>query len=223
MRAFARNIYSHPEHRTMPRKSVLEPRKCATQDRSRATVDVLIEATARILVKEGFERASTNRIAAEAGVSIGSLYQYFPGKDALVASVVERHKSEMMDILREALVKVHAWPVKRGIRELVAVMIRAHRVDPELHRVLVEQIPRTGRLADVEAFEREAATLVRAYLASHQAEFRDVDLDLATFVCVSSVEALAHGAVLRYPKLLARDRLDSFIDETSRLVMGYLT
>jgi hypothetical protein len=75
----------------------------------------------------------------------------------------------------------------------------------------------------VEAFEREAATLVRAYLASHQAELRDVDLDLATFVCVSSVEALAHGAVLRYPKLLARDRLDSFIDETSRLVMGYLT
>ena len=102
-------------------------------------------------------------------------------------------------------------------------MIRAHRVDPELHRVLVEQIPRTGRLADVEAFEREAATLVRAYLESHRAELREVDLDLATFVCVSSVEALSHGAVLRHPKLLAKDKLDTLINEVSRLVMRYLT
>ena len=78
----------------MARKPLTQPRKQAAQARSRATVDALIEATARILVKEGFDKASTNRIAAKAGVSVGSLYQYFPSKEALVVAVMERHSSE---------------------------------------------------------------------------------------------------------------------------------
>src|SRR6478752_8926814 len=72
------------------------PRKQASQERSRATVAALVEATARILVRDGFDRASTNRIAQEAGVSIGSLYQYYPGKEALVAAVIERHNEDLM-------------------------------------------------------------------------------------------------------------------------------
>jgi AcrR family transcriptional regulator len=204
------------------RAPALNPRKRAAQDRSRATVDVLVEATARVLVQEGFERASTNRIAAQAGVSIGSLYQYFPGKEALVAAVIERHKSQMMGILRGALARVAQRPLAEAVRELVAVMIEAHRVDPQLHRVLVEQIPRTGRLDEVEGFDRETLALVRDYLQAHQGALRAVDLDLAAFVCVSSVEALAHGAVLRHPALLAGAQAETFIDEVSRLVIRYL-
>ena len=76
----------------MARKPLTKPRKNASQDRSRATVDALVEATARILVKEGFDKASTNRIAEAAGVSVGSLYQYFPGKEALVVAVMSRRR-----------------------------------------------------------------------------------------------------------------------------------
>jgi len=204
------------------RAPALEPRKRAVQERSRATVDALLEATARILVKEGFEAASTNRIAAEAGVSIGSLYQYFPSKESLVAAVIERHKQDMLDMLRAEIVRVEKMPVEQAMRELVAVTIRAHRVDPQLHRVLVEQIPRTGRLAEVDGFDREAHAMVRNYLESHQDELRGVDLDLATFVCVSCVETLSHGAVLRHPRLLANHKVETFIDEVTRLVTGYL-
>ena len=78
----------------MARGPLTKPRKAASQVRSRATVDALVEATARILVKEGFDKASTNRIADVAGVSVGSLYQYFPSKEALVAAVAERHQQE---------------------------------------------------------------------------------------------------------------------------------
>src|SRR5258707_15013262 len=74
----------------MAQKLQTNPRKSASQERSRFTVDALLEATARILVKEGYDRASTNRIAEVAGVSIGSLYQYFPSKEALVAAGMER-------------------------------------------------------------------------------------------------------------------------------------
>jgi len=82
-------------------------------------VDALLEATARVLVKEGYDRASTNRIADVAGVSIGSLYQYVPGKEALVAAVIDRHMHETMQLARDALIKVAMQPVEEATRALV--------------------------------------------------------------------------------------------------------
>src|SRR6516162_3782759 len=122
----------------MARRLLTRPRKYASQDRSRATVDVLIEATARILRREGFDRASTNRIAEEAGVSVGSLYQYFPSKEALVAAVIDRHHQQLMQVVRCALAEVASQPIEKAVRRLVAVAIEAHRIDPKLHRVLAE-------------------------------------------------------------------------------------
>ena len=83
-------------------------------------------------MKEGYDRASTNKIAAVAGVSIGSLYQYFPSKEALVAAVIDRHMHEMMQVVRDALIKVATRPIEVAARELVSVMIDAHRVNPKL-------------------------------------------------------------------------------------------
>src|SRR5215468_1704014 len=120
----------------MATKTSTNPRKTASQERSRLTVEALIEATARILVKDGYDRASTNRIAQAAGVSIGSLYQYFSSKEALVAAVIDRHTQETMELIRESLIKVAMQPVEEAIRALVKLGIDAHRVNPKLHRVL---------------------------------------------------------------------------------------
>jgi AcrR family transcriptional regulator len=207
----------------MARKPLTNPRKHASQERSRATVDALIEATARILVREGFDRASTNRIAEQAGVSVGSLYQYFPGKDALVAAVIDQHREELSEVARGALAKSSAQPLKQAVRTLVAAAIEAHRIDPRLHRVLAEQIPRTGRLEKVETFNRENYALFRAYLERHSGELRAVDLELASFVCVTSIEALTHSAVLHNPAMLSDEAaVRALIDETTRLIVGYL-
>lgn len=206
----------------MATRLLTSPRKNASQERSRETVEALVEATARILVREGFDKASTNRIAEEAGVSVGSLYQYYPGKEALVAAVVDRHNQDLMRLVRDALAEVETQPVEVAVRRLVAVAMDAHRIDPRLHRVLAEQIPRTGRLEDVEAFNREAHSLFRAYLERHKDELRVVDLDLATYICVNSIEALTHNAVLRGPVMLSEERVDALIDEATRLVVRYL-
>jgi AcrR family transcriptional regulator len=206
----------------MARKRLTKPRKHASQDRSRATVDALIEATARVLVREGFDKASTNRIADVAGVSVGSLYQYYPGKEALVAAVIDRHNRDIMQVVRGALAEVASQPIEKAVRRLVAVAIEAHRIDPKLHRVLAEQIPRTGRLENVEAFNREIYALFRAYLESRSDELRMVDLGLATLVCVTSIEALAHTAVLHHPEKLSDEAVGTLVDETTRLVVGYL-
>ena len=103
-----------------------------------------MEATARVLIKEGYDRASTNKIAAVAGVSIGSLYQYFPSKEALVAAVIDRHTQELSQVFRNALLRVATRPIEVAARELVAAAIDGHRVNPKLHRVLAEEVPRTG-------------------------------------------------------------------------------
>jgi AcrR family transcriptional regulator len=206
----------------MAPRPLTKPRKFASQARSRATVDALIEATARILVKDGFDKASTNRIAELAGVSVGSLYQYFPSKEALVVAVIERHQQEIMQTVRGELADVLVQPVEKSVRKLVAVAIKAHRVDPKLHRVLAEQIPRVGKLEKLEPFNRENYTLFRTYLESHRDELCVDDLDLASFVCVTSIEALTHSAVLHSSAVLAHEGTARLVDEVTRLVVGYL-
>ncbi|MBW8813290.1 MAG: TetR family transcriptional regulator [Caulobacterales bacterium] len=206
----------------MPLKAAMTPRKRASQARSRATVEALVEATARILVREGFDAASTNRIAREAGVSIGSLYQYFPSKEALVVAVVERHNRELVTVVREALGEVADQPFEVAVRRLVAAAIAAHRVDPKLHRVLSEQTPRTGALENVEAFNSETYGLFQAFLDARRDQLRPLDLELAAFVCVTSIEALTHTAVLHRPEILSDAAAETLVDEATRLVVGYL-
>jgi AcrR family transcriptional regulator len=185
-------------------------------------VDALVEATARILVRDGFDRASTNRIAEEAGVSIGSLYQYFPGKEALVAAVIERHDRDLMKVVQEALGRAVGETLEVGVGMLVAAAIEAHRVDPELHRVLAEQTPRTGELEGVELFHRQAYGLFRTYLEDHRETLSGIDLDMAAFIGVTSIEALTHNAVIHHPDLLTSQTAGNLAGEASRLIIGYL-
>src|SRR5689334_20025487 len=95
------------------------PRKAPHQERSRATVDAILAATARILVKDGYDRASTNKIAAAAGVSVGSLYQYFPSKEALVAALIEKHSAEMLEIFEAQATQLLGAPMDLAVREVV--------------------------------------------------------------------------------------------------------
>jgi AcrR family transcriptional regulator len=215
-------VYSHFQSELMARKPATNPRKSASQERSRLTVEALLEATARVLMKDGYDRASTNKIAAVAGVSIGSLYQYFPSKEALVAAVIDRHMHEMMQAVRDALAKVATRPIEVAARELVSVMLDAHRVNPKLHRVLAEQTPRTGRLENIEAIDREAYALVRGYLEAHRDELDVADPDVAAFVCVTAVEALTHAAVVRRPEILTDEKAGRLVEEVTRLVVRFL-
>ena len=104
----------------------------------------------------------------------------------------------------------------------MSVAIEAHHIDPKLHRILTEQIPRTGRLKNVEALNREYFALVRAYLEAHRDKIRAVDLDFAAFLCVTTVESLTHAGVLHRPESLAGGAARLFVDEVTRLVVGYL-
>jgi AcrR family transcriptional regulator len=202
----------------MPARARTIPRKTPVQDRSRDTVEAILAATARVLVKEGYEGASTNRIAVAAGVSIGSLYQYFPSKEALVAALIDRHQQQMQEVLVRELARVQHAPVREATRVLVRALLDAHAVAPKLHRMLAEQVPRAGRLEAFHDFERRAVELVRAKLEERKDELRKKDLALAAHVIVAAVEALTHAAVYQ-PVLLTDPR---WCDEVSDLALRYL-
>jgi hypothetical protein len=88
---------------------------------------------------------------------------------------------------------------------------------------VAEQIPRSGRLENVEAFNRRYFAFFRGYLEAHADEIRRVDLDLAAFVCVTSIEAVTHSAVLHHSAMLSDERVAALIEEATRLIVGYLS
>lgn len=87
----------------MPRKRSTSPRKLPQQDRSRMTVEAILEATTHILTEEGYDKANTNRIAERAGISIDSLYQYFPNKESLMAASMAQHSNEIAALVESKL------------------------------------------------------------------------------------------------------------------------
>jgi AcrR family transcriptional regulator len=202
----------HRQVRTTPRK---QPR----QERSKATVDAILEASARVLVKHGFDGLTTNAAATAAGVSIGSLYQYFPNKEAIVAALIENHLEQMNTAVLAELARVAQLPIAEAARCMVELTLRAHAVEPELHRVLTEQVPRIGRLARLRELDEISHRMVASVLAARSKELAIADPDLSAFVLVAAIEAIAHRAVLLAPHRLRDPRL---VDEATLLVTRYL-
>ena len=181
-------------------------------------MEIILQATTRILVAEGYDRASTNRIALAAGVSIGSLYQYFPNKEALVAALCERHVGQMLAICEAKLTELATAPLPVAAREIVRALLRAHAVEPKLHKVLIEQVPRVGRLCAINEVSGRMTAAVHAYLASRRAELRPQNLEVAAFILVRAVEAVSHAAVIERPEYLVDGEL---ADELAELVLRY--
>jgi AcrR family transcriptional regulator len=198
---------------------VTTPRKEPRQARSQATVDAILTATARVLVKHGYDHASTNRIAEAAGVSVGSLYQYFPTKEALVAALIDRHMSEMTALLETSIDVLRDAPIPVATRALVKLMLKAHAQDPKLHKIFTEQVPRIGRMNRLHEVERQIGDRLRVFVEAHMDELRIKNVDLGIFIVVSVVEALTHMTVVDQPGRFDEEEL---VDEITSLVVRYV-
>lgn len=203
----------------MYRQVKTTPRKRPRQERSRATVDSVLTATARVLVKRGFDGLTTNAVAEAAGISIGSLYQYFPNKEALVAALIEQHVEAMNAALLSELSRVAQLPMAQAVRAVIELTLEAHAIDPDLHRVLTEQVPRVGRLAKLLELEGIVQRMVAGVLAARRDELAVADVETAAFVLVTAIEAITHRVALFTPERLRDRRL---IDETVAMVTRYL-
>jgi AcrR family transcriptional regulator len=204
----------------MPRKPPTNPRKLPRQDRSRLTVEAILEATTRILTEEGYEKANTNRIAERAGISIGSLYQYFPNKESLMVALIEQHSNEMAQLLATKLDRLFDVPLELAIPEIVKAVIAAHAIDPRLHQVLSEEIPRSQRSPQIQQANERIANLLRAYLTRWRDVIRPQNIEMTVFILTCTVDSLCHAAVIDYPQIAIDSQFDR---EVSRLLLAYLT
>jgi len=114
------------------------------QERSRQKFDFIVEAATRILSMSGYAALTTNEVARVAGVSIGSVYEYFRNKDEIVAVIVDRHLSAAENSVASFHFQVaQEWSLKRIINSLVSGFIALHKDDPRLHRVISSEVPLT--------------------------------------------------------------------------------
>lgn len=195
-------------------------RRSPFQSRSRQTVAAILGAAGQLLVEQGYGRSSTNAIAHRAGVSIGSLYQYFSSKEAVYSELVHMHCQRVDSVIEEAMCRMEEprADLILAIEELMIELVRVHGKDPELMHAIDTELGWVSRYArpymDIEEIVHRTAGLLRK---RRDVEANDPDatawLLVVTLSCVS--RWLAHAAP---PKLDAR----AVIASEARMVRGLL-
>ena len=171
-------------------------RKQPRQARSRATVEAIIEAGAHVLSALGWAGFTTNKVAEAAGVSIGSLYQYFPDKLSLIDAIRRRHLEDVMAVMRDT--GRGNRPLTRLVEELVDGMIAVHSIQPALHRVLLDEAPRYDGSRSVHGlFESEYIERYKALVAAFRNGEARAALEVTAQVLSSAVEGVIHNAARR--------------------------
>lgn len=178
-----------------------------------------MEAAARVMTTEGYEHATTNRIALVAGVSIGSLYRYFPSKDALIAALYDRHSTETMAELAATIAANRHAPLATALRAVLQAEFRSHSSEAPLHRVLCERILHTDTRARFDRLLDRYVSLVRDELMARRAEIGDVDPERAAFIVVHSFHAVSHAALHHRPAYFMDE---AYLDECVNLILRYL-
>ena len=194
------------------------PRKIPTQERSRQMVERILDAAGRVLVTSGYDGASTHRIAREAGVSPGSVYQYFPNKDVIVHMAVERMVGQVSERLAAAVAEAFAADPADGVRSMLVAVLTTTEEHRELTRVLVEQLPRLGGSNAIPAFERRGMDQAQGYLLAMRPHVDPRSATADAWMAIQAVQQLVTRYVLDEPPI---DR-DVFIDGLTRLVLGFL-
>lgn len=111
--------------------AVLKPRKSPVQARSSASVEAILDATLQVLLKIGKERLTTTRVAMRAGVSVGTLYQYFPNKSALLRAALRRHLEHMRDAMREVIPRLEGAPLEEMMSTVATAFLAAKMREPK--------------------------------------------------------------------------------------------
>jgi AcrR family transcriptional regulator len=204
----------------MGRTNRVRPRREATQARSQDTVDVILVATDRVLARVGLSAATTREIADVAGVSIGTLYRYFPSKDALFLAMLQRRWAEETQALGQAMAKLveERASLRRTVEQLVLWTIQA--IDRTLGRYHTHGDLEAGfvLMTGPDALN-DVAARVAASLAPYREQLWPEDLHLAAVVVVRTVLLLGRVGRRDYPKAFEEG---AFAREVSQLVVRYL-
>lgn len=189
--------------------------KTPTQERSRQTVATILDACSRLLVTEGFYSITTDKIAKEAGVSIGSLYQFFGNKESVVQAVVKNIMEEDKRIISESMRAISNQEPAARVKSMIHLFIETIRRNSELR----------SKLTTIQYYVAEAA-----YLTETATFFQDVirynipqipgrDMNKVSYVIVNSFFGMINSICAHNPAAMQDSQI---IAEMTRLFMSYL-
>lgn len=178
-------------------------RRHPTQKRAQGTVNAILEAVIRLLKRGGAPAITTNSIAQKAGVSIGSVYQYFPNKRAIFIALHERHIEQVDRVLLRKIAESAGEPLDLLVSHLMDGMIEVHASDPELAALLDSEVPH--RADGAREFVPRLHEPLRKALVPHRADMGGTQkLDLRAFLLANMLEAFGHAVVLERPLALSQ-------------------
>lgn len=204
----------------MATKKTNEPRKRPQQARSQTTVHAILEATVQVLEREGPDSATTTRIAEVAGVSVGTLYQYFSHRDAIFDALQEREFERAIVLMQEVLSHNNlAKSPRETVAGCVQGMLALYVASPGMHRVLAMEGLRSTKADRIHSFDLRVIALVRHFITATGAPIRRKNTDAAAFVAFQSVRATMLASLLESPAGLNDEAL---VEELVDLLLRYL-
>lgn len=181
-------------------------------------VERIIAAGQTVLLRDGYEKASTNRVAGEAGISPGSLYQYFPDKEAVLAAVIDRHAALLSEQLTAVLADRLDEPGPSLVRASFEGLLDVLTENVEFVRLVAEVLPRTQSGSWTAALEQRISDLVTAYLSINKSQTSITDPATSGWILVRMVEHLSAQYVLEQPPIPR----EKFVDELVALTLAYV-
>lgn len=203
----------------MPRRARTDARRQPRQRRAEHTISVLLEATERVLSRDGFHAATTNGIAQVAGVSIGTLYHYFPTKEALVAAVVHRMwEAELTAVMAHADA-LETEPLPEAIRRVVTALVDEVKNKMPLYRSWYTEASHLGELDLGLTMTATAVTFIRKILERHRESIRPTNIAFAADFVVKTALAAARTGARDYEAEMRDGRLAT---ELADMITRYL-
>ncbi len=204
----------------MPTRRIRKsPRIRPQQSRAKATVACILDGMIRVLEQEGLHGATTTRIAEAAGVSVGTLYQYFQDRDDILGALQEREFERATSMMQDVLGGAVGASGRQIARGIIEGLLQLYAASPALHRVLTVEGLRVTPTEDVKAFDLRMIDTIRGFLSLADLNVRRPELGVAAFVAYQSVRACMLGRLLESPSGFT-DRM--LVDELTELVVRYL-
>jgi AcrR family transcriptional regulator len=190
-------------------------RRQPRQARSRAMVERILDAAARVLEEVGYHGASTNRIAAAAGVSPGSVYQYFTDKDEIVATIICRLIEDFAEDIAPALRHAAIVDPASGVRTVLEAVLDVLERRAVLLRALVDRVPAADQAEALSPVRVRIADFIYQTLAAQREMLAHDDLDRLTWTILELTQHLPVRYVLDRPPIARQD----FIADLSQIVL----
>jgi AcrR family transcriptional regulator len=191
-------------------------RRTPLQDRSRQTVGRILDAAARVLKERGYDGASTNRIAAAAGISPGSLYQYFPNKDAILAALVAEYTEQLLDRVSHNLGKLSECQPGTQLEHAITASVDALLERPEILRLISGQLPGHNSTEVLKPLEALFEDVIRGFTMALPNPPVGMDVDAASWLLVH-----LFGTAVRYVVDEPPIAKDVYVKEVVRLVLSH--